>query len=113
MKLRFSAQDSVYKIFSSLEKLLPGKTVYIFIEDGNPIFDNIWRGLQIKDLLESKKINYAFVPLTKSQQKYYQEAGLKIQQPSQPSYTRVKKILSWLTVASSKQKELISARRNK
>ena len=78
MKLRFSSSDSIYKIFSTLEKLLPWKRVDIVIEEGHPIFDNIWRGLQLKDLLNKKKISYNFVPQSGSQQKYFEEAGLQI-----------------------------------
>ncbi len=112
MKLKFNSRDSVYKIFSSLEKLMPGKMVYIFIDEGNPIFDNIWRGLQIKELLDSKNIRYAFVPLSKTQQKYYQEAWLNIQQSSStPSWWQ--KLGEILFVAGSKQKELILSRKNK
>ena len=112
MKLKFGSKDSVYKIFSSLEKLIPGKMVYIFIDEDNPIFDNIWRWLQIKELLGSKNIKYAFVPLNKAQQRYYQEAGLNIQdQTSTPSWRQ--KLVDILFVVGSRQKELILSRSSK
>ena len=76
MKIKFSSGDSIYKIFSTIQKLLPWKKVFITIEEGNPIFDNIWRGLQLKEILQNNRVPYTFIAQSPTQKKYFEEAGL-------------------------------------
>jgi hypothetical protein len=60
MKLLFNKDDSIYKIFTTIEKLHYKKIVHIFIHEENIIFNNIWFAKQLLDILEKKKHNYSF-----------------------------------------------------
>jgi len=43
MKIFFLRDDSLYKIFKTIEKLPSNKTIDIHIAQGNPFFDHPWR----------------------------------------------------------------------
>lgn len=58
MQLVFWPKDSIYKIFTTLDKLRPNQTISLIINHRNEIYQQKRRGKQIKALLESKKINY-------------------------------------------------------
>ncbi|MFZ5341437.1 MAG: hypothetical protein ACOZBL_02535 [Patescibacteria group bacterium] len=62
MKINFSEKDSLYKIFNTIEKIPSNKKqVKINIHHENPFFENIWWGKQLKDTLETKKLDYEFL----------------------------------------------------
>ncbi len=61
MRLKFSKEDSIYKIFKSFEKIPQKKKVEIIIHPENSFFDNLWLWKQVLDLLKSRKINYKFI----------------------------------------------------
>jgi hypothetical protein len=60
MKLFFNKGDSIYKIFTTIEKIHSKKSVTISIHEENIIFNNIWFAKQLLDVLENKKIDYRF-----------------------------------------------------
>ncbi len=65
MKLFFVKEDSLYKIFKTLEKIPRKKQVQIFIDAEHSLFENEWRWKQIKEILNKKELNTIFV--TKSE----------------------------------------------
>jgi len=78
MKLFFLKDDSLYKIFKTLEKIQTWKKVELYIESDNSFFDNEWRCVQIKDIIEKKKLEVTFVVEGEKQKNVLERAGLKI-----------------------------------
>ncbi len=73
MKISFWADDTLYKIFKTIEKLPNWKEVEIFIHPSNSVFENIWLWKQILDLLDSRWLNYYFVCKNKLCVNYYKK----------------------------------------
>ena len=61
MKLIFWPKDTVYKIFSSIQKLPRGKKVSILIKKWNPFYENIWWWKQLIQVLKDKQIDFIFI----------------------------------------------------
>lgn len=78
MKLFFLREDSLYKIFKTLEKIPKNKKVSLFIDEENQFFSNVWRGKQIKAALEEKKINATFIAKSAKAKNYLEEVGLQV-----------------------------------
>ncbi|MFA5747994.1 MAG: hypothetical protein WC872_02660 [Candidatus Absconditabacterales bacterium] len=78
MKLFFTKEDSLYKIFKTLEKIPDHKTININIENQHAFFDNERRGKQIKELLEKKHINAFFETKTEKAKYFFGHLGLKV-----------------------------------
>ncbi|HRX63801.1 MAG TPA: hypothetical protein P5060_01720 [Candidatus Absconditabacterales bacterium] len=76
MKLFFVAEDSLYKIFKTLEKIPKGKHIEISIDSHHSLFDNEWWGKQIKDVLDKRFINATFVTKTEKSRKFFEKIGL-------------------------------------
>ena len=76
MRLFFLQADNLYKIFKTLEKIPHGKTITIYIEDGNSIFENNRWWKQINDLLQEKEITATFIAKTEKAKKYFQQNEL-------------------------------------
>ena len=70
MKFFFAKTDSLYKIFKSLEKIPSHRNVEIFIDPEHPLFDNEWRGQQIKDIIERNKIDATFTTKNRKNRDY-------------------------------------------
>lgn len=77
MKLFFSADDSLYKIFKTLEKIPRGKPVDISIEASHSLFDNEWRWKQIKETLEKRWVDATFSTQDEKSHKFFEKIGLK------------------------------------
>ncbi len=77
MKFFFVAEDSLYKIFKTLEKIPKWKNVEISIESHHSLFDNEWWGKQIKDVLSKREIKATFVTKTEKSKKFFDKIGLK------------------------------------
>ena len=60
MFIKFRKDDTIYKIFSTIQKIPNGKKIKIFIDCKNEFFSNIWWWKQLKDLLEEKNLKYIF-----------------------------------------------------
>ena len=78
MKFFFAKTDSLYKIFKSLEKIPPHRNVEIFIDPEHSLFDNEWRWLQIKDIIEKNQIDATFVTQNKKNKDYLESIWLKV-----------------------------------
>lgn len=78
MKLFFLAEDSLYKIFKTLEKIPKWKSVEISIDSHHSLFDNEWRWKQIKDVLDKKSINATFVTKTDKSKRFFEKIWLKV-----------------------------------
>lgn len=77
MKFFFAKTDSLYKIFKTLEKIPTGRAVEIFIDPEHAVFENEWRGKQIKDLIDTKKLDTRFTTKNKANREYFQKIWLK------------------------------------
>ena len=78
MKFFFAKTDSLYKIFKALEKIPSHREVEIFIDPEHALFDNEWRWLQIKDILENNNIDATFITKNKKNRDYFSKIGLKV-----------------------------------
>lgn len=76
MELFFLEQDSLYKIFTTIQKLPDGKDVSIVIEHTHPFFENPWRAHQIKNIIEQKNLTASFVVHHIKQKVVYEQVGL-------------------------------------
>ncbi|MCK9467288.1 MAG: hypothetical protein M0P94_03075 [Candidatus Absconditabacterales bacterium] len=92
MKFFFVAEDSLYKIFKTLEKVPKGKTVEISIDSHHSLFDNEWRGKQIKEILDKRNINAIFVTKKETSRKFFEKIGLKTK------HTEKNKIMKFLRI---------------
>jgi hypothetical protein len=80
MKFFFAKTDSLYKIFKTLEKIPNGRKVEIFIDPEHALFDNPWRGKQIKEILDQKKLEAVFTTKSSKNRSYFREVGLTVDQ---------------------------------
>lgn len=71
MKLFFIKEDSLYKIFKTLEKIPKQKKVMIEIESHNAFFEHERRGKQIKDLITTRNIDAVFICRTEKIKNYF------------------------------------------
>ena len=78
MKFFFAKTDSLYKIFKSLEKIPPHRSVEIFIDPEHTLFDNERRWQQIKDIIENNNIDATFVTKNKKNRDYLTSIWLKV-----------------------------------
>jgi len=78
MKFFFSKTDSLYKIFKTLEKIPTGRKVEIFIDPEHSLFDNEWRGKQIKEILEKRNIQASFVTKKAKNKEFFLSIGLEV-----------------------------------
>ena len=76
MKLFFLNNDTLYKIFTTIEKITDKSSVKIFIESKNQFFINDRRAKQIKQLFEKKEIQATFVAESKKEQQYFEKNNL-------------------------------------
>lgn len=77
MKLFFFADDSLYKIFKTLEKIPRWKEVEISIEDTHSLFDNERRWKQIKEILDKRTVKATFVTQSEKCKKFFEKIWLK------------------------------------
>lgn len=91
MKLVFNKDDSIYKIFTTIEKLHYKKTVNIFIHEENIIFNNVWFAKQLLGILESKKLNYCFSALNNKQKVFFESVWIKYEIKEEAKVLKVKK----------------------
>ena len=77
MKFFFVSEDSLYKIFKTLEKIPKWKNVEISIDSHHSLFDNEWWGKQIKDVLDKRQIKAVFVTKTEKSKKFFDKIWLK------------------------------------
>ncbi|HOG15624.1 MAG TPA: hypothetical protein PK674_03485 [Candidatus Absconditabacterales bacterium] len=77
MKFFFVAEDSLYKIFKTLEKIPKGKSIEISIDSQHSLFDNERWGKQIKEILDKKSIKATFVTKTETTRRFFEKIGLK------------------------------------
>lgn len=92
MKLFFATDDSLLKIFKTLEKIPRWKEVEISIEPEHSLFDNERRGKQIKDILEKRSINATFSTQSEKCKKFFEKIWLKT------NYVETNKILKTLNM---------------
>ena len=78
MKLFFLAEDSLYKIFKTLEKVPRWKQLEISIDSHHSLFDNQWWWKQIKEVLDKRSLNANFVTNTDKSRKFFESIGLKV-----------------------------------
>ncbi len=78
MKFFFSKTDSLYKIFKSLEKIPPQRSVEIFIDPEHALFDNERRWQQIKEIIDKNQIYATFITKNKKNRTYLQSVWLNV-----------------------------------
>ncbi|MDR2416060.1 MAG: hypothetical protein LBD75_05670, partial [Candidatus Peribacteria bacterium] len=92
MKFFFAKTDSLYKIFKTLEKIPTGRKVEIFIDPEHALFDNQWRGKQIKEILENKHIDAVFTTKQAKSRTFFQSVGLAVNHVQQRNIEKVASI---------------------
>jgi len=78
MKLFFLKDNSLYKIFKTLEKIPNNKTIHIYIDPEHAFFDNEWRGKQIQEIIKTKSLNAFFITKTDKAKNFFQKIGLQV-----------------------------------
>lgn len=76
MKLFFLKQDSLYKIFTTLEKTPKNSHVQIFIESENQFFNNPRWSKQIDGILSKRSIKATFTAQNDHQRKFFEENNI-------------------------------------
>jgi DNA repair photolyase len=77
MKFFFVAEDSLYKIFKTLEKIPKWKSIEISIDSQHSLFDNERWWKQIKEILDKKSIKATFVTKTETTRRFFEKIWLK------------------------------------
>lgn len=93
MKLFFSAENSLYTIFKTLEKIPKWKTVEISISSDHALFDNERWGKQIKETLDKKNIKAVFVTNTEKSKKFFNNIGLYTKHTEKNKFIKLLKML--------------------
>jgi hypothetical protein len=78
MRLQFTPQDSIYKIFKTIRKIPNYKEVRIFIDPKHTFFENPRRGKEIKETIEKKQLNAQFVVQDFATKRYFEDIGIPI-----------------------------------
>lgn len=78
MKIFFQKNDSLYKIFKTLEKVQTNKSVNIYIDPEHSFFDNERRWKQLRELLEERKIEAYFITKNDKSKYFFQSLWLKV-----------------------------------
>lgn len=73
MKLFFLKDDSLYKIYKTIEKAPKNKKIFIYIEVKNQFFLHEWRGKQIKELIDKENIQAVFVTQSEQSKKFFEK----------------------------------------
>lgn len=92
MKLFFLKDNSLYKIFKTLEKVPEGKSVHIYIDPEHTLFDNEWRWTQIKELLEKRNIKAFFVTKTERTKQFFVKLWLEVEHQETNKILKVLKL---------------------
>ncbi len=93
MKIYFLKEDSLYKIFKTLEKVPVGKTVQIHIDPEHSFFQNEWWGAQMQEILSKRKIQATFVTKNERNRVFFEKLGFAVE------YQEKNKIVKALHVA--------------
>lgn len=72
MKLFFLNNDTLYKIFSTIEKVPKSSQITIFIESENQFFKNHRRAKQIYKLIQERWIHAIFMAESNAQKEYFE-----------------------------------------
>lgn len=76
MKLFFLKNDSLYKIFTTLEKIPKKSNVQIFVESENQFFNNVRRSKQIDKILHKREIEAIFIAENKKQEAFFEKNNI-------------------------------------
>ncbi len=93
MKIFFLKEDSLYKIFRTLQKLPQKKNVEVYIESKSPFFQHERRWVQIKELIKKEKIKLTFVTNSKENKEYYKKLELQIKYLKEKKITKIIKLI--------------------
>ncbi len=92
MKLFFVKEDSIYKVFKTIEKIPKGKSVEIFIDPDHTFFQNDRWASQIKDIITKKSLEVTFLTKNKNARDYLKNNWLTI------NHTEISKFRKTLSV---------------
>jgi len=93
MKLFFLADDSLYKIFKTLEKIPKWKQLEISIDSHHSLFDNEWWWKQIKEVLKKRNLDITFVTKTEKSKIFFESLWLKTNHIEKNKFIKVIKLL--------------------
>ena len=93
MKIFFVQEDSLLKIFKTLEKIQKWKQVEITIDPEHPLFDNERRWKQIKDVLEKRWIDATFITKTEKSRIFFQKLWLKVNHTEQNKFLKIMRMI--------------------
>lgn len=93
MKLFFVKEDSIYKIFKTLEKIPRWKSLEIFIDAEHSIFENDRRTKQLKEIIKKKAFDVTFNTKDKRCREYFQENWLKTNHQQKSNFRKTLSVL--------------------
>lgn len=73
MKLIFGQYDSIYTIFSTIEKVPNEKELSIYIDEKNEFFANIWWWKQLVTLIQRKELKVKFIIYYQKSYSFYEQ----------------------------------------
>lgn len=91
MKLFFLEDDSLYKIFKTLEKAPKYKRIEVYIETSSPFFAHQRRGKQIKELIKERWLIVVFATRSLQVRNYYKKLGLPVLFLKEKALTKILK----------------------
>lgn len=95
MKLFFLNNDTLYKLFTTIEKVPKHTSIKIFIESENQFFRNPRRAKQIKQLLEERSLEATFVTESIAQKSYFEKNWLSYELRQQHMWRKILNISYW------------------
>ncbi len=93
MKVFFQKNDSLYKIFKTLEKISTNKSVNIYIDPEHSFFDNERRGKQLKELIQERNLDAYFITKNDRSKYFFQNLWLKVIHQEKSKILRVFNII--------------------
>ena len=79
MKVFFVKEDSLYKIFKTLERIPTWRNVEISIHSEHSLFVNDRRWAQLKEIIENKWLNVTFVTKSEKVKRFFVNVDLNVE----------------------------------
>ena len=89
MKIFFVKEDSLYKIFKTLERIPTWRNVEISIDSEHSLFVNDRRWSQLKEIIENKWLKVTFVTKSEKVKKFFINVGLDVELQETSTIKRV------------------------
>jgi len=111
MKVFFQKNDSLYKIFKTLEKVPTNKSINIYIDPEHAFFDNERWWKQLKELIQERNIDTIFITKNDRSKYFFQSLWLKVSHQEKSKILKILNII-YLFFFNFKRFHLLAYNRN-